>query len=90
MTTTKKKILLSAKQKEVIKLMREGWELGASKALTRRKWLQKDGIGKGGETKDVHTATFDKLYFSNLIYAPDYSFPSQKYLLTELGKTIQL
>jgi len=83
------KINLTPSQKEVIKLMREGWELGAS-GSTSNHWLQKDGVGRGGETKKINNSIAFVLREKNLIFCPEYHFPSSTYLLTELGKTIEL
>jgi hypothetical protein len=37
----------------ILQHMREGWELGLNNGLNPRTWLQKDGLCKGGETKNV-------------------------------------
>ena len=39
-------------------LMLDGWQLGFSSG---RWWLQKGGLGKGGEAKDVHATTAWKM-----------------------------
>lgn len=84
-----KTIKLSDKQKEVIRLMREGWELAKSRTFKGRSWLQKNAIGKGGETKYLHRSTFITLYERKLIEG-EYSFPTSKFTLTEIGKTIPI
>lgn len=51
---------LSIKQKEVIQLMKQGWELGqlnASTPLPKRYWLQEGGLRKGGKTKNIRETT---------------------------------
>jgi hypothetical protein len=57
------------KAEEIIKLMKQDWELGhSSGGMTRgRYWLQKGGLCKGGDTIDVHSKTLDKLQKENLI-----------------------
>jgi hypothetical protein len=57
------------KSEEIIKLMKQDWELGySSGGLTRgRYWLQKNGLCKGGDSIDVHSRTIDKLEKENLI-----------------------
>lgn len=55
---------------KILKLMSEGWELGLSfgvRSYRGRAWLQKGGIGYGGETIDIHGATFKKLDASGKI-----------------------
>ncbi len=81
---------LTTNQIEVIKLMREGWQMGHSAVMTRRTWLQKDGVGRGGESKDVNKNTFNSLVFKNLLNQDKYSFPTVTYKLTELGKTLKI
>jgi hypothetical protein len=83
-------IKLSDNQKEVIKLMREGWGLGKSNGLSTRSWLQKNGIGRGGEAKTISNNTFLSLVKKKLIAQKKYDFPTATYILTELGKTIEL
>lgn len=81
---------LSETQKQIISLMREGWELGASHTFTGWAWMQKDGLGKGGESRNVKSNTFFALIKLNLISCPERHFPHSKYELTELGKTVKL
>ena len=59
---------LSKTQIEVVNLMREGWELGASSGFDYYAWLQKDGIGKGGPTKRVSGATVHALWKKKFIF----------------------
>ena len=85
---TKTKIMkLSKPQTNVINLMRKGWELGFNHSFEGRSWLQKNGLGNGGQTEDVNANTFQALYDRKLIYVVKESFPSSLYGLTELGKT---
>ncbi len=71
---------LSKTQQEVIDLMKSGWELGQSMAIHSRTWLQKNGLGRGGETKNVSGATVHALYRKGLIDSKD-NFPTRKYYL---------
>lgn len=48
---------LSKVQKEVVQLMKEGWELGSFTGSRCRIWLQKNGLGRGGKTKSISHAT---------------------------------
>lgn len=78
---------LSQRQQEVIDLMKAGWELGRSiGGLTNRSWMQKDGLGRGGETKDVHSNTFFALEDKGLIEVEYEKYPRAKYRLTNKGR----
>jgi len=78
---------LSPKLIEILVLMNSGWELGRSNTSSLGWWLQKGGIGKGGETNEIHGRTnMYMLTNSKLIASNGYGFPTQKYYLTEEGK----
>ncbi len=79
-------IKLSEPQQAVIYLMQEGWELGKSLTMDGRAWMQKNGLGKGGESKDVRTTTLFALVDRGLIEGKAREFPKQRYVLTEKGK----
>jgi hypothetical protein len=68
---------------DVILKMRNGWELGVSTGFYPRAWLQKGGIGRGGETIDVHSNTVTALRVRKLIERVGYGFPTQCYKLTK-------
>lgn len=74
---------LTPKQKEIIELLKDGWELGKSEGLTPRVWIQKGGISKGGESKDLRIDTFISLINSRAIIISEEGFPISKYKLTE-------
>ena len=48
---------LSKTQQEIVQLMKNGWELGIHHAYFSDSWIQKDGLGKGGESKNVSITT---------------------------------
>lgn len=77
-------------QRHVLRYMRSGWELGHSKSYINRRWLQKGGCGKGGESINVHPKTFNSLLSNKLIEFKRKTPTASIYQLTELGKTIQL
>jgi len=82
---------LSKVQLEVIRLMKEGWELGRSSGFRPSWWLQKNGLGKGGETKRImNFSTCLKLYDLGLIYkpSPKLEFPTEHWALTDKGKEV--
>ena len=79
---------LSPVQTEIIKLMGEGWELGHYKQLHPHVTIQKNGLGRGGDTKTVSFKTFELLLNKNIIFktsAP--KFKVDVYSLTEVGKS---
>ena len=56
------------KKEEIIKLMKEGWELGTSNAMrSYHIWIQKDGLCKGGESKSIHKSTLHSLIDKKLV-----------------------
>ncbi len=71
---------LSKSQQLVIDKMKEGWELGSS--TMGRAWLQKNGLGRGGETMGVHRNTLHSLYKMGLI-KHIYGFPTSHHTLVE-------
>jgi hypothetical protein len=58
---------LSKAQSRVLQLLQEGWELGVSSGIVGNAWLQKNGLGRGGETEFVNYNTFHSLYKRGLI-----------------------
>ncbi len=81
---------LSETQIEIIKLMREGWQMGVSLAGSSRIWIQKDGVGRGGETKKVTSPVYNGLKERGVLECVDNDFPTAKYNLNELGKTCKI
>ena len=76
---------VTKKQMHVLQLMNDGWELGKSSSLSGHIWLQQDGLGRGGNTEDVHANTFNGLYTRRLIEQKKRSFPTSLWGLTEAG-----
>ena len=70
---------LSKVQREVVELMKRGWELGCSTSFDSRCWMQKDGLGRGGETKDVRSSTVFALHKKEVIILTNRGFPIRKY-----------
>lgn len=66
-----KKSKLSEKQQKVIDLLRAGWELGLSPAFKPNHpshvWLQKGGLGNGGEAYEIDERTLSSLIKRGLI-----------------------
>lgn len=71
---------LSKTQQEVLHMMRNGWELGTSSGLHGRSWLQRGGLGRGGEVKRVSYATVYSLFKAGLI-KHHYGFPTSRYTI---------
>lgn len=87
------KIKLSDKQKNIIRLMREGWACGiyprykVSQSNSGR--LQEGGLGKGGSAIRVSVASIKSLFNKGIVGETN-RIRLQEYVLTELGKTIEL
>ena len=73
---------LTEVQQEVIDLMKAGWELGQNEsgAMNKRSWLQKDGLGRGGESKKISSATVQALILKKVI-KKNYKFPVSRFEL---------
>ena len=79
---------LSEKQHDIIWLMQNGWELGFTGFGGA--WVQKNGLGKGGELKRVANVTVIKLIENGFVKPTnyisfDFFFPIRTYVLTKLG-----
>ena len=76
---------LSKAQAEIVELLSSGWELGISRDLRGRIWIQHGGIGRGGETKEVRSNTFYALWKAKIIICVKESFPVSIYHLAPTG-----
>lgn len=85
-----KKIKLSPTQIDIIQKMRDGWELGRNCGYRSSVWMQKNGIGRGGESKDLSISTFQILWEKKIITVIRIGYSTTVYALTDLGKTISL
>ena len=65
---------LSKNQQKVINLLEQGWELGQRSGIDGGCWMQRNGLGKGGESLNVSSATVIALYKRGLI-KHTYGFP---------------
>lgn len=73
---------LSATQIDVLIRLSNGWQLGRSSGffkLHSRTWIQKGGIGKGGEAVTVPSATFKSLLDKKLIILTEERYPTRMY-----------
>ena len=84
------KVKLTKVMKSVLHLMASGWELGSSVGtlMGGPPWLQKGGIGRGGETIDSNQNTVHALYIRKFIVQKRYKFPTATYSLTPLGRRV--
>lgn len=79
-------IKLGHKQIEILGKMTNGWELGISLGLHPNWWIQKGGLGKGGEAiHDLPSASMGSLYRNKLIRVRERSFPTEYWEITQLG-----
>ena len=68
-------------QQEVIDLINQGWELGSDTTINGRCWMQKGGLGKGGESKNVSHSTVHVLEYLGYIERGERHFPILHYRL---------
>lgn len=85
---TKKKKKLSATQLHILELMNDGWELGHSRGMYPGFWIQKNGIGKGGESKSISSATFHVLLDTKSIEKFKEGYPTDKYRISPSMKEL--
>ena len=54
---------------EILRLMKEGWELGYGTGFREagQFWLQKNGLCRGGETRNIHASTARSMFEKGLI-----------------------
>lgn len=74
---------LSKTQAEVVELMKQGWALCSSATFDGGSWIQKNGCGKGGETKTVSANTVCALYKKGVIELKIDGFPTRCHKLTK-------
>lgn len=70
-------------QQEVIDLIKEGWELGSDLTINGSSWLQYKGLGKGGKSKKVSSATIHTLEYLGYIERASSKFPTLHWKLKE-------
>lgn len=81
---------LSPKQKEVIRLMREGWELRQFYQFRNAYWLQATGCAGVGSSKEITDKTAMALLTRKMIQEAKCDERLRTYTLTDLGKTIEI
>lgn len=79
---------LSKHQKYILELLKNGWQIGHSKGLNSRYWIQENGVGKGGKAIDLKVNTFMILYENKFITKTHEGYPTDKWDISELGKSI--
>ncbi len=72
---------LTQKQKDVLQLMWEGYELGYD-SFGERAWLQLGGCGYGGYAINLRANTFNSLIANNLVSVKAKGYPTTTYQLT--------
>lgn len=71
----------------ILSRMADGWALGVSHANNSGgAWLQKNGIGRGGETISVMASTFRGLRNKGFIEVKRKGFPASEMQLTQAGR----
>lgn len=72
---------LSKTQEEVVSLMKEGWEMGHSMTMDGNTWIQKNGVGRGGECKTVYANTYAALSRKGFLECISEEFPTMRFHL---------
>jgi len=81
--------MLGKRQRAILQLMTEGWELGQGLDFYGRCWMQKGGLGKGGPAKhDISSDVVFVLYKKGYIKVKYRRFPTEAFAITELGKSM--
>jgi len=71
-------------QYEIVRRMKEGWELGEEiNSFSPRAFLQKGGIGRGGSMHYISRATVKALVKRNIVKSVKQDFPYRYYALVE-------
>jgi hypothetical protein len=81
-----KRVTLTPSQQRVVDRMREGWELGKGMGGDGSFWLQRNGLGRGGENETVHASTAHALYTRGVIEVARDRYPFQYWRLTPTWK----
>jgi hypothetical protein len=68
-----------ATQEEILRLLREGWELGKDIGIDGSWWMQRDGLGMGGPSRRVNAASAHALHRKGLIKQLSAVFPKAVY-----------
>ena len=79
---------LTKVQIEILMLLFNGWQIGRNEGFNPRHWMQSNGIGKGGEMRNVNVKTFNALLLDGYIQKSKQGYPTSKYDITEKGKKI--
>ena len=72
---------LSKAQQRIVDYMKNGYELGHMSDINGRYWLQKPGLGRGGDSIDVNRASIHALINKGIICWGKHSFPWTKLYL---------
>jgi len=80
---------LGKRQKDILIKMSNGWELGITLTIHGGLWMQKGGLGRGGEAiRNISSDSVWSLYNKHLIKIAYRHFPTQGFVLTRSGKDI--
>jgi hypothetical protein len=74
---------LSKTQQEIVDRLNNGWELGAMSDMSGRCWIQKPGLGRGGESHNVSSATIHALVKKGVLVYGEYKYPWREIHLVE-------
>ena len=79
--------MLGSRQREILQLIVDGWELGLDLTLGGNYWIQKGGLGRGGESnRKISSDACQSLRNKGYIAAKYRVFPVQAFELTNAGR----
>lgn len=77
---------LGKQQRKILELMTQDWQLGLSLGLHPHYWIQKGGLGKGGEANhNLNQVTCLSLVKNGYIRVAYRKFPTEAFELSALG-----
>jgi hypothetical protein len=80
------KVKLTKAQYRILNLMYSGWELGLNNDYQGKCWIQKGGLGRGGESEhNIYYGIIDKLEKLGFIERLDHSFSTTHCKITQKG-----
>lgn len=83
-------IKLTKLRAQILNRMRDGWEMGMAPKLRlgTSYWIQRNGVGRGGETQRFNSSTFEYFLSNKLIELKAKRYPTSIYQLAPLGHDI--
>lgn len=75
---------LSEAGREVLEKLADGWQIGRSSR--GRTWMQRHGVGNGGDSQNIHGNVFAALMAREFIKHTGGTWPNYKFDITPAGR----